>query len=108
MIERHSVTIPSVTVDTTAAASEEIRIGCYSGGYVIIPTTLGASVTSLTWYVAEKAGGTYVAAYDEDGTAITQTVSHTKAYAIPSALFGAVAVKIVTNAAGTLAVTLKA
>lgn len=106
MLERFASTIPSVTLTTSSTTTEEIRLGNYSGGFVFIPA--GSSVTTLTWWVAEKASGTYFAAYDEDNAAITQTVAASQANAIPSALFGAMAIKAVSNAAGTMAVSLKA
>ena len=106
-MERQTVTILAVTLNTATSTTEEIRLGSYSGGFVYLPTTEAASVTSLTWYVAEKPGGTYHPAYDEDGVAVTQTVAHTRAYAIPSSLFGAAAIKAVSNAAGTVSVSLK-
>jgi hypothetical protein len=108
MLERFSVSIPSVALTAAIATTEEIKLGMYSGGFVYLPTTAAASVTTLTWWVADKAGGTYQPAYDEDGTTIVQTVAHTRAHAIPSALFGAVAIKAVANAAGTVSLTLKA
>lgn len=108
MLDRLSVLQVDVAVTTSVATCTEIPFGSYGGGIVFIPTTAGASVTSLTWYVAEKMGGTYLAAYDEDGVAVTQTVAHTKAYAIPSALFGARALKAVANAAGTIIISVKA
>lgn len=104
MLQRFHTTIPSVTIDTTAAACEEIPFGSYAGGEIFFGTT---GVSTLTWWVAEKMGGTYVAAYDEDGVAVTQTVSSSKAYPIPSALFGAAALKAVGDVAGTMAVSLK-
>ena len=107
MLDRLSNTITSITAGVTAAASTEIMFGSYAGGIVFLPA--GVGVTTITWYVAEKPGGTYLAAYDEDGTAVTQTVSHTKAYAIPSSLYGARALKAVASAgtASTLMLSLK-
>lgn len=106
-LDRLPNTLPDVSVTDAIATCDVIPFGSYSGGFVIIPTTAGASVTSLTWYVSDKETGTFVAAYDEDGVAVTQTVAHSKAYAIPSAIFGARFVKILANAAGTLILTVK-
>ena len=112
MLERFSVTIPTVSLTDAIATTEEIKFGNYTGGFVLLKNAASpagaAAVTSLTWWVAEKAGGTFHPAYDEDGTAIVQTVAKTRAFAIPAAIFGAVAAKIVVNAAGTVAITLKA
>lgn len=107
MLDRFSSTIPDVSVTDSIATCDEIPFGSYGGGHVVIPTTAGASVTSLTWYVSDKSGGTFLPLYDEDGVAVAQTVSHTKTYAIPSAVFGARFVKILANAAGTLILTVK-
>lgn len=106
MLDRLSNTISSVTVGTTDAASAEINFSCYSGGTVFIPAS-SALLTTLTWYAAEQPGGTYLAAYDEFGDAIVQTVVHTRAYTIPPSLFGCRAIKAVGNVAGTVAISLK-
>lgn len=106
MLERLSNTIPSVAVDDSSIAdSQEIPFGPYSSGIVYIPS--GSSLTSLTWYVAEKAGGTYLAAHDEDGTPVTQTVAASEAHAIPSALFPARGLKALGDATGSFAISLK-
>ena len=105
MLDRLSNTIVTVTVGTTAAASEEIRYGGYAGGMTCIPA--GSNITTLTWYVAEKFGGTYLPAYDEDGWLVEQEVVHTRAYALPLALFGARAIKAVGNVDGEISVTMK-
>jgi hypothetical protein len=106
-LDRFPNTIPDVSVTDAIATCDVIPFGNYSGGFVIIPTTAGASVTSLTWYVSDKETGTYLPASDEDSVPIVQTVAHTNAYAIPSAIFGARFVKILANAAGTLILTVK-
>jgi hypothetical protein len=108
MLERFSVSIPSVALTAAIATTTEIRLGTYTGGFVYLNSTDAASVTTLTWWAADKAGGTYHPAYDEDGTTIVQTVAHTRAVAIPADMFGAVAAKIVVNVAGTVSMTLKA
>ena len=92
----------------TAAASDEIPFGPYAGGILFIPA--GEGVTTITWYAAEKPGGTYLPLSDEDGTAVTQTVVHTNAYAIPAAAYGARALKAVASAgtASTIYLTMKA
>jgi hypothetical protein len=106
MLDRLSSTIVSVALNTAIGTTEEIPYGSYAHGMVLIPATASA-ITLLTWWVADKPGGSYLAAYDDVGVAVTQTVSHTKAYPIPVALSGARAIKAVVNAAGTVTVTLK-
>lgn len=105
MLQRVSNTVPAVTIATSVASSQELFFGNYGGGMIHIPT--GSSITTLTWYVADKPGGTYLAAYDEAGTQLQQTVGDGKAYAIPLGLFGCAAVKVVGDAGGTAAITLK-
>lgn len=95
----------TVTVDTTAAASEEIVFSDQAGGRFQVPA--GSSITSITWWDAPEPDGTFVAAYDEFGAAITQVVSAGKSYEIPSSLAGAGALKAVGDAAGTIVVNLK-
>lgn len=97
--------IDEVTVGTTSAASEEIIYSDRAGGRFQVPS--GSSITSITWYDAPKVGGAYVAAYDEFGVAITQTVSAAKSYEIPIALAGSAAIKAVGDAAGTIVVYAK-
>jgi hypothetical protein len=105
MLDRLSQTIASVTVATAVASSEEIRLSSYAGGMIFVPA--GSSITTLTWYAAEKPDGTYLVAYDEDNIAVTQTVQAGRCYPIPSALFGCRAIKAVDAAGGYLLVSLK-
>ena len=106
MLDRLSSTISAVTVDGSAVAdSEEIGMASYAGGMVFVPS--GSGLTTLTYYAAEKPGGTYLAAYDAEGTAITQTVQAERCYPIPTDLYGARAIKITGNTDGTVLVSLK-
>lgn len=95
----------SVSLNTAIGTTAEFSYGDFRDGFVIVPT--GSSVTSLTYWVSGSSGGTYIAAHDASGTAITQTVAGAKAYALPAALAGARWVKIVSNAAGTVTITAK-
>ena len=106
MMSRSAVRIASVTVGTTAAASKEISLEQFAGGIVYIPT--GETVVTLTYHTAPVACGTYLALYDEDGVAVTQTVSAAKAYAIPAAVWGCGFIKISGDAAATVDLYLKA
>jgi hypothetical protein len=105
MLNRFSIRMDDVTVATAVANSGEILCSEFALGMVYVPA--GSSLTTLTWYAAEKAGGTYTAAYDELGNAVVQTVAAAKCYQVPVALAGAAALKIVGNAAGTVDVVLK-
>ena len=108
MLHRFSTTHESIAVVATEGASKEILYGEYTSGMVHIQAA--SAVTELTWYVSPKAGGTYYVAYDYNGVAVTQTVSHTKSYPIPLALIGNIAIKVVASvgATGTIDVSLKA
>lgn len=106
MLARSAVRMASVTVGLTAAASKEVSLEQFAGGVVYVPT--GETVVTLTYYTAPVAGGTYLALYDEDGVAVTQTVSDAKAYALPAAVWGCGFIKIAGNAAATVDLYLKA
>lgn len=106
-LHRFSTHILSVSVDNSSITdSQEILYGEYTCGEVQIPA--GSSITSLAWWVAPKAGGTYLPARDYNGVLVTQTVAHSNAYPIPLALIGNVVLKALANAAGTIDVSLKA
>jgi hypothetical protein len=102
---KYSLSIESVTVDTSVANSTAISYGDFEKGMVSIPA--GSGLTTLTWHASGSEGGTYLPAQNASGAAITQTVSASKVYPIPSDLFGARFLKITGNAAGVVGVTLK-
>jgi hypothetical protein len=91
------------------STTQEIPFGSFTTGRVYVPP--GSAITSLTWYDNYVAGETCLAS--QDGTlpaaaAIVQTVAAGKSYPIPFDLVGAIALKAVGNAAGTIYVSLKA
>lgn len=94
-----------IAADTAVGTTAEIAYVDREHGEFVVPS--GSSITSITWHAAEKPGGTYGAAQDESGTAVTQTVAAGESHPIPDALRGAGAIKPVTNAAGTLHVLTK-
>ena len=102
-IKRYAeVSNPTLAADDT---TPEIALEHFVSGEIILPT--GSTITTLTYYVAEKMGGTYWPAYDASGSAVTQTVAAERAYPLPTAIFGAAAVQIQGNAAGAVFITLK-
>lgn len=101
---KYSLSIDSVAVGTTVADSDAISYGDFEKGMVSVPA--GSSVSTLTWHASSSEGGTYLAANNASG-AITQTVSASKVYPIPTDLQGARFLKITGNAAGVVGVTLK-
>lgn len=93
--------------DSTLANTKTIPFGGYAGGRIYVPA--GSTITTLTFYDAPSEDGTFLASYDDAATpaAITLTVSAGKSYPIPPKLFGAGAIKMLGNAAGTVHVCLK-
>jgi hypothetical protein len=85
-------------IGATLGASDVIKFGEFTMGEYHIPST-ASSLTTITWYSCATEDGTYLAAYDGDGVAVTQTVSASKAYPIPAALAGACFIKAVGNVA---------
>lgn len=104
---RFTTRVMSLDVATSAGSCDVLPFGGYASGRIYVPA--GSSLTTLTFYDAPYAEGTFVASYDDAGTpaAITLTVSAGKSYPIPAKLYGAGAIKIVGNAAGTVDVSLK-
>lgn len=106
-IEKHSSAVePSYTVATSVGSAKEIAFGSMSTGLAFVPT--GSSISSLTFYAAEKSGGTFLPIYTYDGTASAITsITAARAYEFPPGVYGARVLKIVGNAAGTIFLTLK-
>lgn len=105
MLQKRYSETSTVALTTSAATTPEIDVSHFASGTIAVPT--GSSITSLTYYTAPDMGGTYLAAYDDAGNAITQTVAAAKSYAMPAAIFGAAAIRIKANAAGNVTVALK-
>lgn len=102
---RYSVSIDSVTVDTSVAASGSIDYSDSVQGMVYIPN--GSPLTTLTWHASARVNGEYLAADDATGAAVVQTVAAGQAHPIPSALSGARFLKITGNALGVVGITMK-
>ncbi len=104
-IGRQQVSLaPSLTASLETTPAIDFRGA--SGGMITIPT--GSSITSLTFYGACAADGEFAALYGADGDAIGAiTVAAARSVDLPAALFGAAFVKIVADAAGAVAVSLK-
>ncbi len=101
-------TFQTVAVTTALSTTQEIPFGNFTTGRVYVP--VGSGITSLTWYDNYVPGGTCLASQDgalPAAAAIVQTVAAGKSYPIPFDLVGAVALKAVGNAAGTIYVSLK-
>lgn len=104
---RFPTLIQGLTANILAGTALRIPYGNAAGGIVFV-TAKDATATTLTWYVSDVSGGTLYPASDSSGNALTLTIAAGKAYEIPGALYGAVEIIPVTNAAtATLSVTLK-
>lgn len=103
VIQRHCVH-QTLAIGTTAAASTAIDWSDSAGGTMEIPAN--ETYVTLTFYSSYD-GVTYLPVYDSANAALTRTVAHTRAYAIPDELFGSKWIKIVGNAAGAMKLTVK-
>jgi hypothetical protein len=93
------------SLNTAVGTTQEIVFGCWIGGQVAVPT--GSSITTLTYHATAIQGGTYLPLYDAAGSAVAQTVTAGRVYAMPEAVFGCAFLKIVVNAAGSVEIVLK-
>lgn len=87
----------------TDDTSPLIDISKHAWGAIAI--VAGNTAVTLTYYV--KINGVLYPAYDAAGVAVTQTVQASRAYPIPSAVFGAAVIQIRGDAAGAVVITLK-
>ena len=95
--------LATVSLNTAVGTPAALEYANSRGGTI----SIASGLTSLTFHVSPTVGGTYRAAYDEFNVAVTMTVVSPGAYPIPAALFGAGAIKIVSNAAADVDITLK-
>jgi len=98
----------TVSVTAGASSSEAFEYRGFNQGEVYIPA--GSTLSSaLTWWAAEDPDGTFYAAQDGAGSAITSTPAASKSIPIPSELRGAGALKIVATPveSGDVIVSLK-
>jgi hypothetical protein len=86
-------------IGTTPDASDPINLQPYAGGRIYI--TAGAGLTTLTWFDCHELAGTYKAAQDGNGNAVTSQVAPGQSCPIPPALFASMFVKAVGDAAAT-------
>ena len=103
-ITRFNTALPTIAVDTTAAACDPIPFADYAGGQVYVPT--GSSITSLAWYSSPD-NATYTPVYDGLGNACSSTIAASENCPIPAACFACMFLKAVGNAAGIIAISLK-
>ena len=95
----------SVTLATTLGNTPVIGTEGAAGGVIFIPS--GSTITTLTYHAAPDSGGTFLPLHDSEGMAITQAVAAGNAYDLPSPCYGAGALKIVSDAAGAVELSLK-
>lgn len=95
----------SVALTTSAATTPEIPFDGFTMGMVYIPT--GSLVATFTYYAARELGGTYVPVYTSADVALVRNVSSPAAFALPDECSGAGAIRIVSDVAVTVDITLK-
>jgi hypothetical protein len=93
----------SVSITDSATTTGEVPYHRDAqSGMVFVPA--GSSLTSLTFHVAPKGGGTFLPLYDA-GSAVALTVVQGRAYQLPSTLRGCAAFRMVGSHAGTVEVS---
>ncbi len=104
-ITRFNDTDKTISIDTVLADAEVIHFEGFSGGMIFVPA--GSALTSIAWYACATVDGTYLPIYNGLGTAVTSTVAASEAIPLPAACFGALFLKGVGNADGTVGLSLK-
>lgn len=96
-IMRQSAVKPATIASGGNAVAVDVR--GFAGGIVIMPATING--TNLAWSVSHD-NSTFVALYDEDGAleAGLANIAASRAYAIPSAAFGAPYIKATMDTQG--------
>jgi hypothetical protein len=103
IMERATAVYDNYAVDVVGnlANIKPINYKGMAGGRLYV--SAGSPLTLLTFYDAKTAAATFLPAQDTTaGTPVTMAVGAGKSYDLPAALYGAGALKIVGNAAGTL------
>jgi hypothetical protein len=87
----------NLSVANGGSMSNAMDFQQYAGGNIITPLTLNAN-TVLGFMIAEQEAGPYYPLYDEYGQLvyIPVSVAASRAYVLPTALFGACFVKVWT------------
>lgn len=105
MLHRFTTYLSSLAITDTEGTCPEILYSEYTSGMFFVAN--GSAAVLFTWYAAPQIGGTYYAASDYDGVAITQTVAADGCYPIPLALIGNIAIKAVGDDTATIDIVLK-
>lgn len=95
-------------LNTAEGTTPEIPFTGFAGGRIYIPA--GSSITALTFWDAPVPGGTFLPSYDDAATPAPLAwtgLTAGRSYLIPPKLFGAGAIKIVVNVAGTVYISRK-
>lgn len=104
-LTRQFLKVEGVTVGTTVGGSQSVPCESYAGGIICIPG--GTAITELTVYVSYEKDGDFYKLYDHDGeVAKLDVINGGTARPIPVAAYGAFALKLVGDAAGTVHVNL--
>lgn len=102
-IERFNSVTGSITLTASSSTSPKICFGPAAGGLFAVDAVSGGA-TKIDWYAALGPEDTAVPVYDS-GSALSTSVSASRCYAIPDALFGAPFVVGVADA-GTVTIRL--
>ena len=91
------------TLTDTLGTTPEIPVGEFEAGAIHLPA--GAGTNNLVFHSAPSEGGTYVAAHDASGNAVSiSSTTASKAYSIPAAAIdGRNWIKIVLSSDSSLA-----
>lgn len=93
----------AVLVNTAESTTAKVRFEGAAGARVYIPS--GSTITELTFYDAPKFTGDFLASYDDAATPVEVKLtglSAGRSYPVPAKMYGAGAIKMVGNAAGTV------
>jgi len=107
---QRSCTPISLAITATLATTPPFSFGNFAGGQVYVPAN--SSLTTLTWYSAATADGTFTPVQDGASTpaAVTSTVTPSTTGCnckIPADCFACAFLKVVGNAAETIGLSLK-
>ncbi len=98
----------TLSANTAANTTDIIDYRGYASGSVYIPN--GSSITTITWNVRASNNTATAAAYDGAATpvaVVSGNLAADRSYPIPTALLGSDFLYPVTNAAGSITVSLK-
>jgi hypothetical protein len=100
----------NLTFRQTVSTTESFQFGQFSGGLILVSSTVGSAATVLTFYAKPSSNSQeFYALHDASNSPITITVQPDKCYELPKELFGAstIAATVPTGQSVTCKVYLK-